>query len=104
DEYIRKQTLTNCERFITPPLKEYENTVLGSEEKIKSLEYNIFVDIRTKASQRVEEIQKTAEAIALLDLLLCFAFLSKRNRYTKPILSNSDEIFISEGRHPVVKR
>ena len=104
DDYIRKQTLTNCERFITPPLKEYETTVLGSEEKIKSLEYNIFVDIRTKASQRVEEIQKTAEAIALLDLLLCFAFLSKRNRYTKPILSNSDEIFISEGRHPVVEK
>ncbi len=103
DDYIRKQTLTNCERFITPQLKEYENRVLGSEEKIKSMEYNIFCDIRAKVSQRVEEIQNTAKAIAFLDLLLCFTFLSKRNRYTRPTVNNSDEIFISCGRHPVVE-
>ncbi|MCK4577059.1 DNA mismatch repair protein MutS [candidate division WOR-3 bacterium] len=103
DNYIRKQTLSNCERFITPELKEYETKVLGSEEKIKSMEYNIFSEIRTKVSQRVEEIQNTAKAIALLDLLLCFAFLSIRNKYSKPTVNNSDEIFISEGRHPVVE-
>jgi DNA mismatch repair protein MutS len=103
-DYIRKQTLTNCERFITPELKEYENSVLGSEEKIKKLEYNIFCDIRTSVSENIEDIQKTAEAIALIDLIFCFAFLAKRNRYTKPVVNNLDEIAIEDGRHPVVEK
>ena len=102
-DYVRKQTLTNCERFTTPQLKEYENRVLGSEEKAKSMEYNIFVDIRTQLSHRIEEIQRTAKAVALLDLLLCFAYLSKMNKYSKPFVNKSNEIFIHEGRHPVVE-
>ncbi len=102
-DFVRKQTLTNCERFITPQLKEYENRVLGSEEKAKSMEYNIFVDIRAQLSHRVEEIQRTAKAVALLDLLLCFAYLSKMNKYSKPFVNKSNEVFIHEGRHPVVE-
>lgn len=103
EDYIRKQTLTNCERFITPELKEYENSVLGAEEKIKKLEYDIFCNIRKYVSEKIESIQKTAEAVALIDLLFCFAFLAKRNRYTKPEVNNLDEIVIEEGRHPVVE-
>ncbi|OQX55047.1 MAG: DNA mismatch repair protein MutS, partial [Candidatus Cloacimonas sp. 4484_209] len=104
ENYIRKQTLTNCERFITPKLKEYESLVLGSEEKIKTLEYEIFVEIRSKISKDIEKAQSTAKAIGLLDLLVCFAFLAQKNRYTKPIVNNSQEINIIEGRHPVVEQ
>jgi len=102
-DYMRKQTLSNCERFITVQLKEYENRVLGSEEKVKNMEYNLFINLRGKISQHVDEIQKTAESIALLDLLLCFAFISKSNGYIKPVVNNSNEIIISESRHPVVE-
>ncbi|TET24714.1 MAG: DNA mismatch repair protein MutS, partial [Candidatus Cloacimonadota bacterium] len=104
DDYMRKQTLTNCERFITPELKEYESTILGSEEKVKSLEYDIFVTIRTDILRRIQDIQKTAKAIGFLDMLLCFSFISKQNRYSKPIIDESDVLHILEGRHPVVEQ
>jgi DNA mismatch repair protein MutS len=103
ENYVRKQTLKNCERFITPELKEYENRVLGSEEKIKKIEYDLFCDIRSHIAGSVDTIQTTAKSISLLDILLCFAFLSKKNHYIKPKVSTSDEIVIQEGRHPVVE-
>jgi len=103
DNYIRKQTLSNCERFITPELKEYESRVLTSEERISKLEYNLFVKVREKVREIAEGIQTTAKAVALLDLLLCFAFLSRRNNYKRPTISDSDGISIIDGRHPVVE-
>lgn len=101
--YIRKQTLTNCERFITPELKEYEQKVLGSEEKIKSLEYELFLSIRSAISGQAEAMQATAKAIGYLDMLLCFAYLARRDTYARPNVNDGDELSITEGRHPVVE-
>jgi DNA mismatch repair protein MutS len=102
--YLRKQTLKNCERFITPELKEYEQKVLGAEEKMKSLEYELFIDIRATISRSTELVQTTAKAIAYLDMLLCFSYLAKTDNYKRPLVNNSDELRITEGRHPVVEQ
>lgn len=101
--YVRKQTLKNCERFITPELKEYEEKVLGSEEKIKALEYELFLEVRQTIAGYTQEMQTTAKAIGYLDMLLCFAFLAKRDRYARPRVNTSDELLIIEGRHPVIE-
>jgi DNA mismatch repair protein MutS len=103
DDYIRKQTLVNAERYITPELKEYEEKVLSADEKSKALEYELFKDVRAAVIQHMGAIQKNAEAIGTLDVLLSFAFVAQRNRYTKPELSTDGPLNIIDGRHPVVE-
>lgn len=104
DNYTRKQTLANSERYITPELKEIENKILGAEEKITQIEYDEFIDIRNKLSNEIKRIQKTANAIAELDVLYSFAEVAEENNYTKPNVNNSETIDIKEGRHPVVEK
>lgn len=102
-DYIRKQTLVNCERFITPELKEMENKVLGSEDKAKALEYEIFQKIREKCVEYTSEIKNTASAIAATDVLSSFAEVARKNNYIRPVITNSDTIRIIGGRHPVLE-
>jgi DNA mismatch repair protein MutS len=104
EEYIRKQTLVNGERFITPELKEYEAKVLGAEERIKNIEYEEFIKIREEISNETEKLQKTASAVSELDVLQSFAFIAKKYSYERPTVSNGDIIHILEGRHPVLER
>ncbi len=103
DRYTRKQTLVNCERYITAELKEFETKILGAEEKIKLLEYDLFTLIREKISSHIERIQKTAKILAKLDVLASFAEVSYMNNYIKPKITNNDEIIIKNSRHPVVE-
>ncbi|NLD20344.1 MAG: DNA mismatch repair protein MutS [Clostridiales bacterium] len=103
DNYIRKQTLSNCERFITPELKETERIVLNAETKINQMEYEIFTDLRDKLQEYIGEIQETSKAIAVLDVLTSFAQVSEKNDYSKPEVNQSDEISIYKGRHPVIE-
>jgi DNA mismatch repair protein MutS len=103
-EYIRKQTLVNGERFITPELKEYEAKVLGAEERLKTLEYEVFIKIRNDIAKETEKLQKTSSAIAELDVLMSFAYIARKYNYERPLVEDSDIIQISEGRHPVIER
>ena len=102
--YVRKQTLADKERFITPELKEMENKILGSQEKLVALEYKLFTEIREKVSLELVRIQQTADAIATLDVLCALAQVAEDNNYVRPEMSYNDEIEIVEGRHPVVER
>jgi len=104
DDYIRKQTLVNAERFITPELKEYEEQVLGAEEKIGALEYQLFDQVRQLVAQNVRAIQQNATSLAELDCLLNFAQVAYENNYCKPTITQDDEIVIKDGRHPVVEK
>lgn len=104
DRYIRKQTLTNGERFITEELKEIEDAILGSQEKLVDLEYKLFLEVRDKISSQILRIQKTADIIATLDVLTSFANVAETMNYTMPIVDNSGEIDIKEGRHPVIEK
>ena len=104
EDYIRKQTLVNCERFITPKLKETERLVLNAESQINRLEYEIFDDIRNRLREHIKEIQETSRAIAVLDVLLAFATVSERNGYIKPEVDDGDTIMIEQGRHPVIEQ
>ncbi len=104
EDYERKQTLANSERYITPELKEIEEKVLGAEEKIVGLEYKLFTELREQILDHVSRIQKTAKAIAALDVLQSFALVSSRNGYVSPLVLDDGEIHIREGRHPVVER
>ena len=104
DRYIRKQTLVNAERFITPELKEFESKVLGAEEAICQLEYRLFEDIRRKVSNEASKLQKTASAIAAIDILASMAEIADRYRYVRPVVNEEDEIVIRDGRHPVLER
>ncbi|MCI5585316.1 MAG: DNA mismatch repair protein MutS [Lachnospiraceae bacterium] len=103
-DYIRKQTLTNAERYTTPRLKELEDTILNAEEKLFALEYEIFVEIREKISSQIERIQQSAKAVALLDTLASLSLVAEQNRYVRPKLNEKGIIDIKEGRHPVVER
>ena len=103
EEYIRKQTLANCERFITDELKKTENEILGANEKVLSLEADIFAEIRDYVSQQLVKVQETASAIAQLDVLCSFAYVSLKNEYTKPDIAVDGIIDIKDGRHPVVE-
>ncbi len=103
ENYIRKQTLTNAERFITPELKEMENLVLNAETKINLMEYELFTDVRNQIQAHIREIQKTSAAVSALDVLISFAEVSQHNNYVKPVVDHSDEIRIEKGRHPVVE-
>jgi DNA mismatch repair protein MutS len=102
--FIRKQTLVNGERYITPELKEYEEKILGAEEKIFDLEYRIFQDIRNQVSGFAESILHNAELLAELDCLANLAEIAFQNNYVKPNMENSDRIIIRQGRHPVVEK
>lgn len=102
--YIRKQTLANAERYITPDLKEVESKILGAEDKIFELEYQIFIQIRDEIKKFTKQIQNSAAAIASLDVLLSFAEVSDKFGYSKPIVNTKGCIEIYNGRHPVVER
>ncbi len=104
EEYIRKQTLANCERYITPELKEIEDNILGAEEKIVQLEYNLFVQIKDKIAEQLSRIKSTARALAEIDVLASLAEVADREGYCKPDVSASDKIEIVDGRHPVVEK
>jgi DNA mismatch repair protein MutS len=104
EEYIRKQTLANCERFVTPELKETESVVLNAETKINRLEYDLFCDLREKLLAYTARIQAAAEAIAALDVLLAFAETAEKLGYVRPLVNDGDVIAIEKGRHPVVER
>ena len=102
--YERKQTLTNCERFITPILKEKENIILGAEEKIISLEYKIFMDIREVIKRYVSKLQLTAKVISEVDMLQAFSIVSDSYKYTRPELVDEKTVKLIECRHPVVEQ
>ncbi len=104
ENYIRKQTLTSGERFITPELKEMETRVLHAETKIHQKEYEIFVALREEIKKYLGEIQKTSAAIGHLDVLVAFADVSDKLGYQKPVMTERDEIEIVKGRHPVVEQ
>ncbi len=103
DEYIRKQTLTNCERFITQELKNAENSILGAKDKVLVLEAEVFGEIRDFIATKLVEVQKTASSVAAVDVLCSFAQTALKNRYTKPDISVGGVIEIKDGRHPVVE-
>ena len=104
DRYIRKQTLANCERYITEDLKRLENEILGAEEKVINLEYNAFVSIRDGIEKNVQRVQKSANIISILDVLASFATVADDMNYVMPIVDNSGVIDIKDGRHPVIEK
>jgi DNA mismatch repair protein MutS len=104
DNYIRKQTLANSERYITPELKEVEDSILGAEEKSITLEYKLFVDIRERIASQVERVQRTARIISFLDALWSLARVALENGYVRPDIDDEDIIDIQDGRHPVVEK
>lgn len=103
ESYIRKQTLVNAERYITPDLKEYEEKVLTAEEKMAALEYELFEDIRQKISDQSEVIQNNAHLIAQLDVVRSLSEVAEAENYVKPVINDGQTIEIKEGRHPVVE-
>jgi len=102
-DYERRQTLTNAERYSTPELKEYEAKVLGAEERIAEIEQVLFADIRQKVSVETRRVQAVAHALALLDAILSLAEVAARRNYSRPLLTEDDEIYIRTGRHPVIE-
>ncbi len=104
ETYIRKQTLVNSERYITPELKEYEEKILSAEEKINELEFQIFNEIRSLAASSADEIQQNARMIAALDCFVCFAECAEQYKYVKPKINDGNKIAIEKGRHPVVEQ
>lgn len=104
DYYVRKQTLTNAERYITPELKELEDTILGAEDRLVSLEYELFRQVRQQIGDNVLRILKTAKAIAKLDVFASLALVAQQNNYCKPKINESGTIDIKNGRHPVVEK
>lgn len=104
DNYIRKQTLSNCERYITQELKEMEDMVLGAEEKITALEYELYIDVRNKIASQSERIKNTARAIADIDALCSLADTADKENYCMPEVNANDIIEIKDGRHPVVEK
>lgn len=104
EDYIRKQTLVSCERFITPELKEYESKVLGAEERLRNLEYEIFLEILEAVKEETDQLLKTANALATADFLSSLSVTAKRYNYSRPLLAEESIIEISDGRHPVLER
>ena len=104
DYYTRKQTLANAERYIIPRLKELEDTILGAEDKLYALEYELYCQVRDTIGAEVLRIQKTAKAIAKLDVFASFAFVAERNHYVRPKINEKGVINIKNGRHPVVEQ
>lgn len=104
DGYVRKQTLANCERYITQELKEIEEAILGAEEKVVEIEYQIFIDTRDKIALQINRIKETARGLAGLDVLCSLAEVADRGNYCMPQMSLDGEVDIKEGRHPVVEK
>ena len=104
ENYIRKQTLTNCERYITQELKDIEGRILGAKDKAIALEYKLFDDIRKKVASELERIQKSASAIAELDVLNSLANVAVDNRYVRPDVNLKDNVILKDSRHPVVEQ
>lgn len=104
DYYVRKQTLTGAERYITPELKELEDTILGSEDRLTSLEYELFKAVRDHIGENVSRIQRTAKAIAQIDVFASLALVASRNNYCRPKINESGILDIKNGRHPVVEQ
>ncbi|MBQ8185140.1 MAG: DNA mismatch repair protein MutS [Lachnospiraceae bacterium] len=104
DNYMRKQTLVNAERYITPELKELEDTILGAEDRLCSLEYELFCQLRDDIASQVLRIQQTAKAIAQLDVFASLSLVAQRNNYVRPIMNEKGVIDIKNGRHPVVEQ
>ena len=104
EDYIRKQTLVNAERFITPELKEFEEKVLSAQERIEKLEYQLFTELRSFVSRHSERVAKTAEDIATLDVLLSLAKVAEERGYTKPKITQGYTIKIKEGKHPILEK
>ena len=102
--WIRKQTLTNAERYITPELKEYEEKIMGAEERIRTLEFSIFEELLTRLQLIVPTLQKNADAVANLDCLCCFANNALQFNYCKPEVTTDAQLLIEAGRHPVIER
>ena len=104
NRYIRKQTLTGAERYITEELKSIEEKILGSEDKLIDLEYKLFTDIRRSVASEAPRVQQAAEIVAILDVLCSFAYVAENNNYVKPIITEDGVIEIKDGRHPVVEK
>ena len=104
EEWIRKQTLVNAERYITEELKEYETKILGAEEKIQELEQHLFAELVQHIIQFVQPVQQNAQTVAQIDCLLSFAILAISNNYVRPVVDESTEIEIKNGRHPVIEK
>ena len=104
EDFIRKQTLANAERYTTPRLKELEDTILNAEDKLVTLEYDLFCEVRDKIAGEIERIQKTAKEIAKLDVFTSLSLVAEQNHYVRPSLNEKGIIDIKEGRHPVVEK
>ncbi len=104
EDYVRKQTLSNAERYTTPRLKELEDTILNAEDKLYSLEYDIFCRVRDSIAGEIERIQKTAKAVAALDVFASLSLVAERNQYVRPKMNEKGVINIKGGRHPVVEQ
>ena len=104
DYYTRKQTLANAERYITPRLKELEDTILGAEDKLYALEYDLYCEVRDRIGSQIERIQQTAHAVAQADVLASLAFVAERGNYVRPKINEKGLIDIRDGRHPVVEK
>lgn len=103
ERFIRKQTLVGGERYTTPELKELEDKILGSQDKLNALEYELYTDIREQINREIPRIQQTARALAEIDMLASFSYISRRNHYVRPIINSKGVIAIKDGRHPVVE-
>lgn len=104
ESYIRKQTLTNAERYITPELKEYENKVLNAQTKVTDLEYQLFIDLRENIKEGIASIRSIAKALAISDVILSFSKVASEYNYCRPVVDNNPDIEIQEGRHPVLEQ
>ena len=103
ENYIRKQTLTNCERYITQELKDLEGRILGAKDRAVQLEYQVFDDVRRQVAGQLSRVQQTARAIARLDVLCSFAQVAEQNNYCRPLVNLDGKIMLRESRHPVVE-
>jgi DNA mismatch repair protein MutS len=103
-DWIRKQTLVNAERYITPELKEYEEKIMNAEDRIATIEFRIFSEIVQTASEYVAAIQQNAQVISALDVLSSFALVARKNKYIRPVVSDGNELDIKGGRHPVIEQ
>jgi DNA mismatch repair protein MutS len=104
EHYMRKQTLANAERYITPELKELEDMILGAEDRLVTLEYGLYVEIRNRVAEEIVRIQETAKAVAGIDVFASLALVAERNNYVKPSINEKGIIDIKNGRHPVVEK
>ncbi|NLW30528.1 MAG: DNA mismatch repair protein MutS, partial [Fibrobacter sp.] len=104
ENYIRKQTLVNGERFITPELKDMEARVLGAQERLSNIEYELFVNLRKEIASECSRIQKAADAVAMIDIFISLGCIAAQYRYVRPIVTDTGDLVIKDGRHPVVER